>query len=62
MIEEEKFSIALEYEQYFRKKISDEIRSLSEFNGNKLESIIALLWIKKCADIAEFGKDAIINP
>ena len=44
-----------------RKHIADEIRSLTEFRGVKLESITALLWIKKCADVAEFGKSAIIN-
>lgn len=51
-----------EEEALFRKQIADEIRSLSEFRGVKLESITALLWIKKCADVAEFGKNAIINP
>lgn len=51
-----------EEETLLRKHIADEIRSLSESRGSRLESILALLWIKKCADVAEFGKNAIINP
>ena len=50
-----------EEEITLRKHIADEIRSLSESDGNRLESIIALLWINKCAEVAEKGKNAVIN-
>jgi hypothetical protein len=52
MIESEKLEMALEYEQYFRNKIADEILELQKPEGQFLTSVFALLWIKKCADKA----------
>jgi len=50
MTDQEKFEIALEYEQYFRDKFADEVLELQKYDGNYLTSTFALLWIKKCSD------------
>jgi hypothetical protein len=39
-------------EMYWRNKIADEILELQKPDGIYLTSVFALLWIKKCADIA----------
>jgi hypothetical protein len=41
-----------EEEINLRNKIADEILEMQYFDGQALSSVFALLWIKKCADVA----------
>ena len=41
-----------ETEAYWRNKIADEILEMQKPDGVYLTEVFALLWIKKCADIA----------
>ena len=39
-------------ELYWRNKIADEILEMQKSDGVYLTSVFALLWIKKCSDVA----------
>lgn len=43
-------------EQELREQVAQDILSLKEFDGQPLSSLLAILWINKCADIALNGR------